>query len=83
MEHVKSLKPSLHLNAYLCTIFLFDAAMLRTYWISSFTLTIRGLFVASFIFEFMLIILEGFEKRAYFIPGYQKVGSEESSGFYG
>jgi ATP-binding cassette subfamily C (CFTR/MRP) protein 1 len=29
------------------------------------------------------MMLEGFEKRAYFIPEYQNVGPEESSGFYG
>lgn len=83
MEHVRSLKPSLLLNAYLFTTFIFDAVMLRTVWLSSFNLIIRGLFTASFISKFVLMMLEGFEKRAYFIFNYQKVGPEESSGFYG
>ena len=83
LEHCRSLKPSLLLNAYLFTTFLLDAATLRTLWLSSLNLAIKAVFTASFISKFMLMILEGFEKRSYFMSEYQNIGPEESSGMYG
>jgi len=71
------------LNVFLFVTFLLDAAMLRTLWLSSFNLAIRYLFTACFIIKFVLVVLEGVEKRAHFIPEYQNLGPEDSSGFYG
>jgi ATP-binding cassette subfamily C (CFTR/MRP) protein 1 len=83
LEHNKSLKPSMILNAYLLITLVFDAAILRTLWLSSFDLPIRALFTAQFTMKVIILILEGMEKRRYFKDEYAGRSPEEFSGLYG
>ena len=83
LEHGKTLRPSMLLNLYLFVTLIFDAAILRTLWLSPFNMPIRGLFTASFCMKFVLVAMEAIEKRQFFRPGYEKTSPEESSGLFG
>jgi hypothetical protein len=83
MEHGKSLRPSILISTYLFVTLLFDAAMLRTLWLSVHSQSIRSIFAASFSIKLVLCILEGIEKRKFFKEEYTNSSPEESSGFYG
>jgi len=82
LEHSKSLRPSMLLNAYLLCTFVLDAAILRTLWLEPFDLVICGLFTASFGIKCALVFLEAVEKRRYFASEYTEISPEESSGLY-
>jgi hypothetical protein len=83
MEHAKSLKPSSLLNAYLLITLLFDAATLRTFWLSQFNLSVLSLFTASFVVKLALVVLEAAPKRRFFKQEYSGASPEEYSGIYG
>ena len=84
MEHVRSLRPSLLVNAYLLLSCFLEIATLRTLWLSpDMDPVIRSVFTATFSFKIVLLALEAGQKRRYFLAAYQKRSPEESSGLFG
>lgn len=82
LEHSRSLRPSLLLNAYLLISLLFDAVVLRTLWVSAFNDTIRNVFTASFALKATVLFQEAWEKRRFLQAADKDQGPEATSGLY-
>ncbi|PKK51892.1 hypothetical protein CI102_5280 [Trichoderma harzianum] len=84
-EHGRSLGPSSLLNVFLLVSLLFDAAVLRTVWLSLSTVavsaSIRAVLTASFGLKTALLVLEAREKSGH-VVGRQTLAPEETSGLY-
>ncbi|CAM1508146.1 Fc.00g049940.m01.CDS01 [Cosmosporella sp. VM-42] len=77
-EHVKSIRPSFLLTAYLFVSLLFDAARLRTEWLISVNTAYAAVLSSSATFKLALLALETVEKRKVLINK-EKVPSREST----
>jgi ATP-binding cassette subfamily C (CFTR/MRP) protein 1 len=83
MEHSRSLRPSMLLNAYLFATVVLDAATLRTLWlIPHFSPRIRGIFTVAFAVKAVVLVLEGWGKRAYY-NAEREMSPEDFSGIFG
>jgi ATP-binding cassette subfamily C (CFTR/MRP) protein 1 len=83
MEHSRSLRPSMLLNAYLFATVILDAATLRTLWlIPHFSSRIRSIFTVAFAVKTVVLILEGWGKRAYY-NAERDMSPEDFSGIFG
>jgi ATP-binding cassette subfamily C (CFTR/MRP) protein 1 len=83
MEHSRSLRPSMLLNAYLFATVVLDAATLRTLWlIPHFSSRIRAIFTVAFAVKAVVLVLEGWGKRAYYNAG-RDMSPEDFSGIFG
>jgi ATP-binding cassette, subfamily C (CFTR/MRP), member 1 len=83
VEHAKSPRPSSILNAYLLVSLLLDAAILRSFWLSGLSTTLRVLFTTSFVLKAALLVLEAVEKDSFLRrqrPG--RSSPEVTSGLY-
>ncbi|KAF2808069.1 uncharacterized protein BDZ99DRAFT_391725 [Mytilinidion resinicola] len=81
LEHSRSLRPSILLNAYLFITMLLDAAMLRTLWLMSTSRLSRDIFTTSFALKGVIVFLEAKEKRHYLLSG-GNGSPEDTSGLY-
>ncbi|KAF2495596.1 putative multidrug resistance protein [Lophium mytilinum] len=81
LEHSRSLRPSILLNAYLFITMILDAAMLRTLWLMPTSRLSRDIFTASFALKGVIVFLEAKEKRHYLLPG-TRGSPEDTSGLY-
>lgn len=79
-EHVKSIRPSFLLTAYLFVSLLFDAAHLRTEWLLSYNVAYAAVSSASAVFKLTLLVLETIEKRRILIKGGKAPSTESTSG---
>lgn len=79
-EHVKSIRPSFLLTAYLFVSLLFDAAHLRTEWLLSSNVAYAAVSSASTVFKLTLLVLETIEKRRILIKGSKAPSTESTSG---
>ncbi|TIA79218.1 multidrug resistance-like protein [Aureobasidium pullulans] len=83
MEHSRSLRPSMLLNAYLFITTIFDAATLRTLWLlTPFSPRIRNIFTVAFVIKAVVLLLEARGKRNY-VKTEQNKSPEDFSGLYG
>lgn len=83
MEHSRSLRPSMLLNAYLFVTVILDAATLRTLWlIPHFSYRIRAIFTVAFAVKAVVLVLEGWGKRAYY-NAERDMSPEDFSGIFG
>jgi len=80
VEHVKSVRPSFLLTAYLFVTLLFDAARLRTEWLVSVNVAYAATLSASTVFKLALLVLETVEKRKILITGEKEISKESTSG---
>ncbi|CAG7565483.1 unnamed protein product [Fusarium equiseti] len=80
VEHVKSVRPSFLLTAYLFVTLLFDAARLRTEWLVSLNVAYAATLSASTVFKLALLVLETVEKRKVLITGEKEISKESTSG---
>ena len=80
VEHVKSVRPSFLLTAYLFVTLLFDAARLRTEWLVSINVAYAATLSASTVFKLALLVLETVEKRKILIIGDKEISKESTSG---
>ena len=78
VEHVKSIRPSFLLTAYLFVSLLFDAARLRTEWLISLNTAYAAVLSTSAAFKLSLLALETVEKRRILINN-EAVPSQEST----
>ena len=81
-EHVRTVAPSFLLNIYLFFSLLFDIARARTLWLQQYNRTIAIVFTASVAVKFVLVLLEGFEKRGLLRADYKGYPPEATSGIY-
>ncbi|KAI1336278.1 multidrug resistance-like protein [Xylariaceae sp. FL0016] len=81
-EHVRSLRPSFILNAYLLLSLAFDGAILRTLWLATAPASVRAIFTASFALKAAILVLEAREKHKYMISRERQHSPEETSGLY-
>ena len=80
-EHVKSIRPSFLLTAYLFVSLLFDAARSRTEWLETMTNTaFAGVLSAVMANKLALLILETVEKRNILLDTGKSPSSESTSG---
>ncbi|GKT98958.1 unnamed protein product [Fusarium langsethiae] len=80
VEHVKSVRPSFLLTAYLFVTLLFDAARLRTEWLVSLNISYAATLSASAVFKLALLVLETVEKRKILISSDKPISKESTSG---
>ncbi|QGI63185.1 hypothetical protein CEK26_007138 [Fusarium fujikuroi] len=80
VEHVKSVRPSFILTAYLFVSLLFDAARLRTEWLMSLNIAYAATLSTSTIFKLALLVLETVEKRRILISTEKPISKESTSG---
>ncbi|KAH7152137.1 P-loop containing nucleoside triphosphate hydrolase protein [Dactylonectria estremocensis] len=79
-EHVKSIRPSFLLSAYLFVSLLFDAARLRTEWLLSVNVAYAAVYSASAALKLALLGLETIEKRKILIKANKTPSAESTSG---
>ncbi|KPM44027.1 ABC transporter C family member 12 [Neonectria ditissima] len=79
-EHVKSIRPSFLLTAYLFVSLLFDAARLRTEWLLSVNISYAAVVSTSTAFKLALLVLETIEKRRILIKSSKIPSTESTSG---
>lgn len=80
IEHVKSIRPSFLLSAYLFMSLLFDAARLRTEWLISVNTAYAAVLSASAAFKIAVLALETVEKRRILIDTDTEKSKESTSG---
>jgi len=82
MEHSRSLRPSMLLNAYLFATVILDAATLRTLWLlPRFSPRIRAIFTVAFAVKAVILVLEGWGKRAFY-NAERDMSPEDFSGIF-
>ncbi|KAL6360528.1 hypothetical protein LRP88_06234 [Fusarium phalaenopsidis] len=80
IEHVKSIRPSFLLTAYLFVSLLFDAARLRTEWLMLLNLSYAATLSTSTVFKLAVLVLETIEKRKILITTDHVPSKESTSG---
>lgn len=80
IEHVKSIRPSFLLTAYLFVSLLFDAARLRTEWLMLLNLSYAATLSTSTVFKLAVLVLETIEKRKILITADHVPSKESTSG---
>ncbi|KAF5007801.1 hypothetical protein FDECE_5884 [Fusarium decemcellulare] len=80
IEHVKSIRPSFLLSAYIFVSLLFDATRLRTEWLISRNLSYAAVLSTSTSFKLAILVLETVEKRRILINVDQTPSKESTSG---
>ncbi|KAF4450880.1 hypothetical protein F53441_6057 [Fusarium austroafricanum] len=80
VEHVKSVRPSFLLTAYLFISLLFDAARLRTEWLMLLNIAYAATLAVSTAFKLALLILETIEKRRILMSREKTLSKESTSG---
>lgn len=83
MEHQRSLRPSLLLEAYLLLSFIFDAAGVRTLWLQGYNHNPAAVSTAAFAVKFCLVILEIWGKRQCLRAQWASESPEATSGLFG
>jgi hypothetical protein len=77
LEHVRSIRPSFLVSAYLFTTLLLDLVRVRTAWLLSGSRAYSACLSTSLAIKLLLLILENVEKRNWLLPS-EKVRSGES-----
>ncbi|KAL2131166.1 hypothetical protein VTI74DRAFT_5453 [Chaetomium olivicolor] len=87
LEHSRSLRPSILLNAYLLVTVLLDIAQIRTLWLASTKfdeITFSRIFTCGAVFKALIIVLESQSKSRWIVRWDVKEHSpEETTGLYG
>ncbi|KAF7592270.1 hypothetical protein BBP40_000472, partial [Aspergillus hancockii] len=80
LEHVRSIRPSFLVSAYLFVTLLLDLARVRTAWLLSDTREYLACLSTSLAIKLLLLALENVEKRKWLIPGEKAQSGESMSG---
>ena len=86
LEHTRSLRPSILLNAYLLLTILFDIAQTRTLWLASDNydeLSFARLFTAGVAIKALLLVLESVQKTRWVTLDAKDHSPEETAGLFG
>jgi ATP-binding cassette subfamily C (CFTR/MRP) protein 1 len=79
-EHIKNIRPSSIISAYLLLTLPFDGAQLRTRWLRGDNVTGNGVASAVLALKFLLFISEATEKRGVLFAPYAYLSPEATSG---
>ncbi|GKT79547.1 ABC transporter [Colletotrichum tofieldiae] len=85
-EHSRSPRPSVMLNTFLISTILFDAAQVRSLWLSAHTfreITIARIFTAAAVWKIVLILSESWQKLQWLRWNRKDHSPEETSGVFG
>jgi hypothetical protein len=82
VEHIKNIRPSSIINAYLLLTLPFDAAQLRTRWLRGENVTENGVASAILAVKLLLLLSEATEKRNLLFTPYADPSPEATSGLY-
>lgn len=82
VEHERSIRPSLVIQAYLTLTLLLDAARVRTLWLQSYNSAVAAVTTVSFTVKLLLIICEAAEKRSILQPKWKSTSPEATSGLF-
>jgi ABC-type multidrug transport system fused ATPase/permease subunit len=85
LEHFRSPRPAIILNAYLFVTILLDIAQTRTLWLASVSsdeITYSRLFTTGVVAKALLVILESQQKTRWLIWDTKEYSPEETSGLY-
>lgn len=77
LEHIRSIRPSFLVSAYLFPTLLLDLARVRTAWLEPDNRAYPACLSASLATKLVLLVLENVEKRKWFVPS-EKANSGES-----
>lgn len=80
IEHVKTIRPSTTVSAYLFTTMLFDAARVRTEWLMGNEIEYAMVLTQTIFIKIFLLVVENFEKRADLIQHKENHSVESTSG---
>jgi ATP-binding cassette subfamily C (CFTR/MRP) protein 1 len=82
IEHMKNIRPSSIINAYLFVSLLFDVAQLRTKWLRGRDFPANAVASATLAVKFLILVSEAIEKRGLLSPPYAESSPEATSGLY-
>lgn len=82
VEHERSIRPSLVIQSYLSLTLLLDAVRVRTLWLQSYNNAVAAITTVSFVFKFLLVIIEAVEKSAVLRPQWKSTSPEATSGLF-
>lgn len=82
LEHIKNIRPSSIINAYLLLTVPFDAAQLRTKWLRGDDVAANGVASTILAVKISLLISEAIEKRGILFTPYSRSSPEDTSGLY-
>ena len=80
IEHHRSIRPSLIIEAYLLLTLLFDAAHVRTLWLQGYNNSVAAATTVTFAFKVVLLCLEAISKRSILRSEYQWTSTEATAG---
>ena len=80
IEHHKSIRPSLIIEAFLLLTLLFDAAHVRTLWLQQYNNSVAAATTVSFIFKAILLCIEARGKHHILRSEWQTTSSEATAG---
>jgi len=81
-EHLRSVRPSAIINAYLLLTVPFDIARIRTLWLNGHTNNVAAAFSSGFAVKLMILVAEAVEKRPILLDRYRHSSPEFTSGLY-
>ncbi len=81
LEHLRTLRPSTVISAFLFFAIIFDAAWVRTLWLSGST-SIAPIATTSVALKFTLLLIEAQEKADSLLNKFETYGKDELSGFF-
>lgn len=82
VEHIKTIRPSSTIGAYLLLTLPFDAAQLRTRWMRGEDLTVSAVASTVLAVKLLVLISEAAEKRSLLYAAYADPSPEATSGLY-
>lgn len=82
MEHSRSVRPSLIINAYLLFSLLFDIPQARTLWLRSGPRSLPGVYTAGIVAKTIVLVLEAGGKKRFLSPTYRLLAPEALAGLY-
>lgn len=82
IEHLRSIRPSAIINAYMLLTLPFDVARTRTLWIDRATDPIAALFTSTLAVKVLILVTEAFDKRHLLLERYRHFSPESTSGIY-
>lgn len=81
LEHVRTIRPSFLISAYLCTTLLLRCAVARTYWLIQPHGALASITLSGILVQIILIVLENVSKDLLKQDSGIKLSSEEKAGF--
>ncbi|KAG4434582.1 hypothetical protein IFR05_009938 [Cadophora sp. M221] len=82
LEHVKAIRPSFAIAAYLFVSLIFDVARVRTQWLLPTNYPVAAVLTAAVAVKFLMLLLETFGKRRILLAAYRGLSPENTSGLF-